>query len=141
MFLLYWSGLSSQTPPTCTTVIIAANYAKADWMKAAFVGMRLGIVAFLIPFFFVLEPALLARAPFFEVVVYTASAAVGALLLSSGLFGYMRSRTHVLSRSLYGISGILFLYPSHKASLAGICVGILAFASESLAMRKSTVTA
>ena len=141
LFLLYWSGLSSQTPPTCTTVIIAANYAKADWMKAGFVGMRLGIVAFLIPFFFVLEPALLARAPFVEVIVYTTSAALGAILLASGLFGYMRRKTGVLLRSAFGISGILLLYPNHKASVLGLVIAAVAFVGESMVIRKKMIPA
>jgi len=135
LFLFYWGCLSSVTPPTCTTVIIAANYAGGDWIKAAFSGMKLGIVAFLIPFFFVIEPALVSRGPIVDIILYSLSAGAGSFILASGLFGYMRSRLNLVLRLLYGLSGVLILYPSHSATLLGIGFGIFAFLYESVAFK------
>lgn len=140
MFLFYWAALSSITPPTCTTVIIAANYAKSNWIKSANVGMRLGIVAFLVPFFFVLEPSLLGRSSFGNILLYSSSAALGAFLLSSGLFGYMRRKTNLFLRILFGGGGILLLYPDHMASLVGILMASAAFLMESRAIKRGVVT-
>lgn len=141
LFLFYWGCLSSVTPPTCTTCIIAANYAGGDWIKVAFAGMRLGIVAFLIPFFFVLEPALLARGALVDTIMYSLSAGVGSLILAGGLFGYMRCKLNLFLRSLYGVSGVLLLYPSHSASLLGIAVGLLAFLIESAILKRRMAAA
>ena len=92
--------------------------------------MRLGAVAFLMPFFFVLEPALLARGVPMDILIYSVSALAGAILLASGLFGYMKGRTNVIVRLLFAFSGLLLLYPSYNLSLWGIAVAILAFLGE-----------
>jgi TRAP-type uncharacterized transport system fused permease subunit len=98
MFLLYWATLASVTPPTCTACVIAANIAGGNWFRTALVGMRLGIVAFLVPFFFVLNPALIARGPTVEVVVAAASGGAGAVLMAAGFFGWLRTRLNAALR-------------------------------------------
>jgi len=140
MFLFYWAALSAVTPPTCTTVIIAANLAGGDWIKVAFVGMRLGIVAFLVPFFFVIEPSLLARGAFIDIIIHTIFAAGGAFLLASGLFGFMRSKINIFLRLFYTGSGVLLLYPNHSVSIVGILLALSTFLVESFIIkRKMTV--
>ncbi|MDI6790966.1 MAG: TRAP transporter large permease subunit, partial [Thermodesulfobacteriota bacterium] len=136
MFLFYWAALSAVTPPTCTTVIIAANLTGGDWIRVAFVGMKLGIVAFLVPFFFVLEPALLGRGAPIDIVIIALSALIGTFLLASGLSGFMRGKINIFLRSLFTASGILFLYPDLTTSLAGILLAIFAFLGESFMIKR-----
>jgi TRAP transporter 4TM/12TM fusion protein len=131
MFLIYWATLASVTPPTCTGAVIAANLGGGYWLNVAFAGMRLGIVAFLIPFFFVLEPALLARGTAADIMIYTASALIGTIFIASGFFGYMRYPLIIPLRALYILSGILLLYPSHGASIIGLVVAAAAWFFES----------
>lgn len=132
MFLFYWAALAAVTPPTCVPCVIGANLAGGNWLKVAWVGMRLGIVAFFMPFFFVLEPALLARGSLREIVIHSFSGMIGAVLLASGLFGYMRSKTNILIRFLYLVGGVLLLWPGFTLSLVGAGIAVLAFLGESL---------
>ncbi|MDO8568647.1 MAG: TRAP transporter fused permease subunit [Dehalococcoidales bacterium] len=140
MFLFYWAALAAITPPTCVPAVIAANIAGGNWFKAAMVGMRLGIVAFLMPFFFILDPALTGRGAPVEILVHFVSAMAGAILLASGLFGYMRSRTNIPVRVLFGISGLLLIYPSANLLLVGIGLAVVAFAGEWFSLRLKVST-
>ena len=88
MFLLYWATLASITPPTCTACVVAANISGGNWLKTSLFGMRLGIVAFLAPFFFVVNPALIGRAAPLDVLFCAVTGLAGSIFLASGFFGY-----------------------------------------------------
>lgn len=59
MFLLYFGLMSMVTPPIAIGSIVAARVAGANMWTTGFLGMRLGIVAYCLPFIWVFNPALL----------------------------------------------------------------------------------
>ncbi|MBI2830650.1 MAG: TRAP transporter fused permease subunit [Chloroflexi bacterium] len=130
MYLVYWAALSAITPPTCVPAVVAARIAGGNWLKTAMVGMRLGAVAFLIPFFFVIEPSLLARGAPNDILLYTLSAVFGAVLIAYSLFGHSRGRTNIGAgiaiRVLCAAAGFFLLYPSHYLSLYGVATAVIA---------------
>ena len=65
-------GSTKLLPP-----IAAATLAGCSPIRAGFAAMRLGSVIYVIPFFFVLNPALIGHAPGLEVPVVLFSAVVG----------------------------------------------------------------
>jgi TRAP transporter 4TM/12TM fusion protein len=140
MFLLYWATLASVTPPTCTACVIAANIAGGNWFRTALVGMRLGFVAFLVPFFFVLNPALIARGPAAEVLIAAVSGGAGALFMAAGFFGWLRTRLNALLRLLYLGAGVLLLAPSMALLAAGAGVAAVGIATETLRARRALTT-
>jgi TRAP transporter 4TM/12TM fusion protein len=123
MFLLYWATLASVTPPTCTGCVIAANISGGNWFKTSLMGMKLGIVAFLVPFFFVVNPALIGRGPAMDVAIVAATGLAGSVFMASGFFGYMKSPLGYPMRAIYLLAGGLLLAPDNWYSLAG---GVLA---------------
>ena len=77
LFILYWGMLSFITPPVALGAFAAASIAGAGAIESGFAAMRLGIATYLIPFFFVLAPALVLQGdenfllPLVEVVIGT----------------------------------------------------------------------
>ena len=61
LFLFYFGMLSLITPPDCLATYAAAAIAKSDFWQTGWTGMRLGIVAYVVPFVFVFHPALILR--------------------------------------------------------------------------------
>ncbi len=59
-FFLYYASLGSITPPVAITSLTAASIADASFLKVSFKAMFLSLVAYLIPFSFILEPTILA---------------------------------------------------------------------------------
>lgn len=127
LFFIYWAILGGVTPPTCTQAIVAAGIAKSNWFKTALVAVRLGIVAFIIPYFFVLNPALAGRSDFLSVFIYSGSAFIGAIMLAFGFFAHINNRFNFMLRVLFVGSGLLLIYPNHILSIIGILVGVPLF--------------
>lgn len=125
LFLIYWAILGAVTPPTCTACVIAANISGGNWVKTAFVGMRMGIVAFIVPFAFVVNPALIGRAEPLEVIVASLTALAGVVFLAGGFSGYLLSRLGMASRALHLAAGFLLFLPDPSYSKVG---GTLALA-------------
>src|SRR5699024_5190612 len=59
LFIFYFGMMSMITPPVCMGTYTAATIANANFWQAGILGMRLGIVAFIVPFIFVFHPALI----------------------------------------------------------------------------------
>jgi TRAP-type uncharacterized transport system fused permease subunit len=59
MFVFYYATLSVITPPVCVAVFLAAGIAQTRWQAVARSALSLGAVTYVIPFLFILYPALL----------------------------------------------------------------------------------
>ena len=89
MFVLYWGMVSFITPPVALAAFAAAPIAKASQMRIGIQAMRLGTAIYVVPFFFVLNPALLLKG---DVVTVTASivfAFAGLGVAAAALQGYV----------------------------------------------------
>ena len=137
MFLIYWATLAAVTPPTCTGCIIAANIGGGNWIKVSLIGMRLGIVAFIIPFFFVLEPALLGRAGLFQVLLFNFSALLGTIFIASGFFGFFINPLSLWQRIFYVFTGLLMMYPNNRLSIIAICLVLVVICFEIFYLKKN----
>ena len=89
LFMLYWAMISFITPPVAIGAFAAATVANARPMQTGFEAMRLGTVIYFVPFFFVLNPALIGKAPPGEVLLVAGTAIVGIVLIAAGLQGYL----------------------------------------------------
>jgi TRAP-type uncharacterized transport system fused permease subunit len=100
------------------------------------VAVKLGIVAFIIPYFFVLNPALVGRSDVLSVIIYTSSAFFGTILLAYGFFGRIKSNLNLVFRVLYLGSGFLLMCPNHILSIIGVSVVIPVFLCQRLIINK-----
>ncbi|MBR0713327.1 TRAP transporter permease [Bradyrhizobium liaoningense] len=90
MFIFYWGMLSSITPPVAIASFAAAGIAGAPAMKTGWESMWVGSIIYFIPFFFVLNPALLLQGsnPYPEALGLTALACFGIVFICGGIQGY-----------------------------------------------------
>lgn len=90
MFIFYWGMLSSITPPVAIASFAAAGIAGSPAMKTGWESMWVGSIIYFIPFFFVLNPALVLQgdAPYLEALGLMALAMVGSLFICGGIQGY-----------------------------------------------------
>jgi len=137
MFLFYFASLCSITPPVCLACFIAARIAETDWLRLALIAVRLAAVGFIIPFFFIGEPALLALdSPFTLTMATSFSGAAGAILVAAGFFGYfLRGRVSIPVRLLFVISGVLLLHPAFTTDFIGLAVAGFGFIGDPLVKR------
>ncbi|MDF1791323.1 MAG: TRAP transporter large permease subunit, partial [Thalassobaculaceae bacterium] len=121
MFILYWGMLSYITPPVALGAFAAATISGATPMQAGFSAMRLGSIIYFIPFFFVLEPALILNGAPVQIIVVLASALAGVLLIASSTQGYLigygtfgEGAWSTLVRTVVFIGGVLFAFPGSE---------------------------
>lgn len=82
LFLLYYAVLSAITPPVAVAAFAAASIADDNPMKISFKGVQFAVGAFLLPFFFVMDPALLGEGSVAEIVWATLRAVLAFSLIS-----------------------------------------------------------
>jgi TRAP-type uncharacterized transport system fused permease subunit len=89
LFILYWSMISFITPPVALTAFAAAPIAKTGHFRIGWQAMKLGTIIYIIPFVFVLNPALVLRGAWHEIVLVTGTAFAGVFVVASAMQGYM----------------------------------------------------
>ncbi|ETR76077.1 C4-dicarboxylate ABC transporter [Afipia sp. P52-10] len=88
MFIFYWGMLSSITPPVAIASFAAAGIAGSPAMRTGWESMWVGSIIYFIPFFFVLNPALVLQGYYLEAVGLMALAGIGTLFICGGIQGY-----------------------------------------------------
>ncbi|GLQ05598.1 TRAP transporter permease [Sneathiella chinensis] len=89
LFILYWGMLSFITPPVALGAFAAATVAGAKPMETGLQAMKLGSIIYFIPFFFVLNPALIMQGDWADIGKVVVTAMIGVWLIASGLQGYL----------------------------------------------------
>ena len=113
LFVLYWGCLSYITPPVALGAITAAAIAGSDPMKTGFLSMRLGSAKYIVPFLFVLNPAMIMDGTPGEVVPTIISSLIGCVLLAGSLEGHLYGfgKLPWVYRGLIFCTAFLFLFP------------------------------
>jgi TRAP transporter 4TM/12TM fusion protein len=122
LFVLYWGCLAYITPPVALGSITAAALAGSEPMSTGWLSMRLGSAKYIVPFFFVLNPALILQGSILTVGLAVITAVAGCFLLAASLEGWLYFFGKLFSfyqRTLLFIAGVLLLYPHPYAALAG----------------------
>jgi TRAP transporter 4TM/12TM fusion protein len=88
MFIFYCAILSALTPPVCTAVFTAATIAEANWLKVANVSIRLAIMKYIIPFFFIYRPSILFIGNWYNIIETIFVSWISAYLFAIGTVGY-----------------------------------------------------
>ncbi len=86
---MYWGMLSYITPPVALAAFPAAVIAGAKPFRVGLMAMKLGGVKYLIPFFFVVDPALVCQGSSAEIVQAAISTTIGVFFIGSVLEDYL----------------------------------------------------
>ncbi|MFB3884921.1 MAG: TRAP transporter permease [Thermodesulfobacteriota bacterium] len=111
LFILYYGILSMITPPVAFAAYAGAAIAGSDSMRTGYTCMRLGILAYIVPFLFIFSPALLLMGPVTNIIVSIITALAGCFLLGCALVGYLFRNLSPQMRLLLGLAGIGLLIP------------------------------
>src|SRR5919197_1279323 len=146
LFLFYFGMLSLITPPDCLATYAAAAIAKADFWRTGWTGMRLGIVAYIVPFVFVFHPALIGQGSWVEIAAAVFTASIGVPLLGIGCAGYLFRPLGWSKRAWAVTAGMLLILPPLPGlpqvvpDLGGFAVGLVFVLVERAAVdRQATV--
>lgn len=121
LFVMYWGMVSFITPPVALATFAAAPLAGVSAMRIGWQSIRLGTAIYVVPFCFVLNPALLLKGDPGTVALSVSLALAGIVLLGAALQGYVlgigRIPTHAggwIVRALMIGGGLLLAAPSPR---------------------------
>jgi len=125
-FIFYFAIASGITPPICPTVFIGANIAKADWLATAKYALKIGIVAFVVPYLFIRSPSLLFIGSGSEILLTLFFSTLGVIALSGLVAGYFLRKNSFAENVLF-LTSALFLLANFGImySLLGMVIFII----------------
>ncbi len=128
MFVFYFGIVADITPPVALAAYAGAAIAEAKPIKTAINASLLAIAAFIVPYVFGLNPALLfIDTNIFEVVTIIITSLAGMFGVASGIRGFALAPVGKLERAILIFGGLLLIYPGLESDVIGLtCVfGVL----------------
>ncbi len=119
-FVFYFGIVADLTPPVALAAYAGAAIAQANPMKTALTATKLAIGAFIVPYVFALNPALLLiDTGVGEVILIAITSIIGIFGVSSALEGYLLRDMPWYQRIMNLVGGLLLIYPGIVTDLIG----------------------
>lgn len=124
MFVLYYSVLSSLTPPVALASFTAAGIADTSVTKTSFSSLKLGLTGFIVPYIFLFANILLLQGNYtaLQLIWTVITALIGVLVLSMGLqkYCYKIGGISYVECFLYLAAAICIMIPGVATDLIGV---------------------
>ncbi len=127
-FVFYFAVLSAITPPVALASYAAAGISGANPMETSVASFKIGIAAFVVPFMFFYNSALLMDGTWPEVGRAALTATVGVFLLSSGVQGwFLGARAAWMVRLAILVAALFMIEGGWLTDLIGIGLAAAGF--------------
>ena len=137
-FVFYFGIVADLTPPVALAAYAGAAIGQANPMKTAFTATKLAIGAFIVPYVFALNPAmLLVDTNVGEVILICITSLVGIFAVSAALEGYLLRRMPWYQRIISVAGGLLLIYPGIVTDIIGLALAAVVVVFQIIARQKS----
>lgn len=137
-FVFYFGIVADITPPVALAAYAGSAIAKAPPMKTAFTATRLAIAAFIVPYIFAMNPAMLfIDTTAVQVVSICITAVIGIYGVAAGLSGYMVAPMNPLLRVMSVAGGLTLLIPGTLTDVIGIVLLVAVVVLQKVASKKT----
>jgi TRAP transporter 4TM/12TM fusion protein len=138
MFVFYFGIVADITPPVALAAYAGSAIAKSNPMRTALNASKLAIAAFIVPYIFALNPAMLfIDTTAAGVVMIVVTSIVGLFGVSAGLEGFMMADMPMWQRILSVIGGLMLIYPGNLTDILGVAIVGVVLAMQVSARRKA----
>ncbi|MGB9840571.1 TRAP transporter permease [Thermovenabulum sp.] len=128
MFAFYFGIIADVTPPVALAAFAGAGIAKANPLKTGLNASKLAIAAFLVPYIFVYNPALLLiNVQPLEIIWIIITSIIGIVGVSSAVSGYLITNQSIVERLIFFIGGILLVTPGLKTDIIGAALLVIGY--------------
>lgn len=121
MFAFYFGIIADVTPPVALAAFAGSGIARSDPLKTGVQASKLAIAAFLVPYIFVLSPAMLmidTTLP--QILLIVLTSIIGMIGVAAAISGYLIAQGRWYDRLLFLIGGLLMIDPNHFTDLVGL---------------------
>jgi TRAP transporter 4TM/12TM fusion protein len=120
LFIMYFGVMSFLTPPVAIAAYVAASIARSEPLQTGFTGVRLGIIAYVVPFVFALSPSLILLGSVGDILLTVTSALLGTVFLSVAFVGYLFDRLSLFKRVCFAVGAFGLIAPKVTGSIVGL---------------------
>lgn len=121
LFVFYFGIIADITPPVALAAFAASGVSGGDPIKTGVVAAKLAVAAFIIPYMFVFNPAMLMMdTTVLEVIWVVITAVVGMTAIGAGMIGYWYRKVTWIERILAIGTGLLLIYPETITDIVGL---------------------
>ncbi len=139
-FVFYFGIVADLTPPVALAAYAGAAIAQSNPMKSAFTATKLAIGAFIVPYVFALNPAMLfIDTTVWEVVLICITSFVGIFAVSASLEGFFLCHMKWYQRIISAIGGLLLIYPGIVTDSIGLALVAIVVAMQLYQRKKQPV--
>ena len=123
-FVFYFGIVADITPPVALAAYAGSAIAKAPPMKTAINATKLAIAAFIVPYIFAMNPAMLLVnvESVFQVVQIVISSLVGLFGVAAALNGFLYRKINPLFRLLLVVGGLGMMVPGTLTDVTGLAI-------------------
>ena len=123
MFVFYFGIIADLTPPVALAAYAGAGIAKSDPMKTGLIATKLAIGAFIVPYIFVYNPAMLliGTTPF-ALAQNLITASCGMFGVGVAMIGYCLASMNRWERIWFIIGGLLLINPGTLTDALGMAM-------------------
>ena len=141
-FVFYFGIVADITPPVALAAYAGSAIAGANPMKTGLNATRLAIAAFIVPYVFALNPAMLfIDTGVWEVIQITATSIIGICGVAAGLSGFLVRPLHWILRILAVAGGLLLIIPGGVTDIIGLVIIAVIFALQFFKKRAAKAAA
>ena len=137
-FVFYFGIVADLTPPVALAAYAGAAIAQANPMKTALTSTKLAIAAFIVPYVFALNPAmLLIDTTAGQVILICATSLIGIFGVSAALEGYLKTHMAWYERIACCAGGLMLIFPGVTTDVIGVAMVALVFFLQFAAVKKT----
>lgn len=136
LFVFYFSTIGAITPPVCAAVFLASGIAESNWLKTGGLSVILAAPAFLVPYTFAYNEALMLNGTLIEIIICAVTAIIGVFFMGASIAGYINKEMNIVIRLIMFVGGVLMFAPNTITSIVGIVICAATYAM-SIAGKKS----
>ena len=136
-FVFYFGIVADLTPPVALAAYAGAAIAQANPMKTALTATKLAIAAFIVPYVFALNPAMLfVDTNIWGVISISVTALVGIFAVSASLEGFLKTHMPWYERVACAIGGLMLIFPGVTTDAVGLTMVAVVFILQFAAAKK-----
>lgn len=137
LFVFFFGIVADITPPVALAAFAASGVSGGDPIKTGFVAAKLAIAAFIIPYMFVFNPAMLMMgASIPEIIWVVLTAFVGMIAIGAGLIGFWYRKCNWIERLFAVATGLLLIFPETITDIVGFSMFAILFVIQYMSRHK-----
>ena len=126
-FVFYFGIVADITPPVALAAYAGSAIAKSNPMKTGIQATKLAIGAFIVPYIFALNPAMLFVnvTSVWEIIQICITSVIGMIGVAVSVNGFYYVKLHWYTRVVFLVAGLMLLYPGIVTDVIGLALIVI----------------